>query len=499
MIHLNKPIQSLSFLLILIGTNLFRSPWMIRGQSSGCPTPMPCTCNKNTKGLVISCEGVRLEILGKVFDNLQKTGQTLMYLTMKNNHMQTFPNSLLGDIDVRHLMAHQCSIVSVDRLAFSKLTDKIETIDFSQNKFVQVPSDALNGLKSLVSLNLNFNLIDTIHENAFDGLDSLLRLTLYGNKITHIHPNAFVGAGYNLTRIDLGGNRLTTIPAQSLRILKSVQLLLLHENGIQSLSSNDFLNWQSSDKLDMLNLAHNSISKLEKNLFVEWTTLNSLDFESNQISSIDSNTFYGIQDTLEWLKLGENQLNEIPYEALKNLTKLRELDLRGNHIQIVHSSSFDDFGQNIKFLNLQRNKISKIETGAFDNLESLQQLNLKANRLKHIPMKLYEPLVNRKTHMSFHDNPLICTCEMKWYQRWLTEQSPNDPTQPSNQRELRCELFINHTTEVLSTINNIPSHISVETMFEQLRCSTDRILPIFLVMNVLFLVALVFAVDVPPF
>lgn len=61
-----------------------------------------------------------------------------MYLTMKNNHMQTFPNSLLGDIDVRHLMAHQCSIVSVDRLAFSKLTDKIETIDFSQNKFVQV-------------------------------------------------------------------------------------------------------------------------------------------------------------------------------------------------------------------------------------------------------------------------------------------------------------------------------------------------------------------------
>lgn len=108
-------------------------------------------------------------------------------------------------------------------------------------------------------------------------------------------------------------------------------------------------------------------------------------------------------------------------------------------------------------------------------------------------------IVNYLIFDLYLDNPLICTCEMKWYQRWLTEQSPNDPTQPSNQRELRCELLINHTTEVLSTINNIPSHISVEAMFEQLRCSTDRILPIFLVMNVLFLVALVFAVDVPPF
>lgn len=82
--------------------------------------------------------GVRLEILREVFENVQQTGQTLVYLKMKNNQMPTFPSFLLSKIDLRHLMAHKCGIAIIDNSAFSGLENKLESIDFSENRLTQV-------------------------------------------------------------------------------------------------------------------------------------------------------------------------------------------------------------------------------------------------------------------------------------------------------------------------------------------------------------------------
>lgn len=61
-----------------------------------------------------------------------------MYLRMKNNHLQKFPSDLLNNLDVRHLMAHKCNMIDVDTNAFSSLHNKIQSIDFSKNKFKEV-------------------------------------------------------------------------------------------------------------------------------------------------------------------------------------------------------------------------------------------------------------------------------------------------------------------------------------------------------------------------
>ena len=71
---------------------------------------------------------------------------------------------------------------------------------------------------------------------AFTGLTSLLRLSLFGNKINLIDPLAFDGIGGNLTRINLGGNLLTSVPTASLKDLQSLQVhkilysLLIHSS-----------------------------------------------------------------------------------------------------------------------------------------------------------------------------------------------------------------------------------------------------------------------------
>lgn len=84
-----------------------------------------------------------------------------MYLKMKNNHMHTFPSYLLSKIDVRHLMAHKCSIELVDRSAFSGLEDKLESIDFSDNNFTQVRSSIFTLFIFQLKLLFFFNAINT--------------------------------------------------------------------------------------------------------------------------------------------------------------------------------------------------------------------------------------------------------------------------------------------------------------------------------------------------
>lgn len=128
------------------------------GSGNSCPVRSlikPCLCNEITKGLEIICEGVQLEMLKEIFDRLpvnnnNKNGvaggsehqknqrTTIMYLKMKNNHIHSFPARLLNNINVRHLMAHNCNMIAVDSDAFLSIHDQIESLDLSHNKFQKV-------------------------------------------------------------------------------------------------------------------------------------------------------------------------------------------------------------------------------------------------------------------------------------------------------------------------------------------------------------------------
>lgn len=85
--------------------------------------------------------GVQLDSLKEVFEHLQSTGQTIMYLKMKNNNLRTFPSSLLNNMTVIHLMAHQCNMANVEQFAFFSIRDEIESLDLSHNKLTKVKFD----------------------------------------------------------------------------------------------------------------------------------------------------------------------------------------------------------------------------------------------------------------------------------------------------------------------------------------------------------------------
>lgn len=97
---------------------------------------------------------------------------------------------------------------------------------------LQIPTEAFEALKALVSLNLSLNRITMLRSESFRGLVSLIRLTLYGNRLHTLDSAAFLSCGNNLTRLNIGRNNLTRIPAEALALIVGLQHLDLHENNI---------------------------------------------------------------------------------------------------------------------------------------------------------------------------------------------------------------------------------------------------------------------------
>ena len=158
------------------------------------------------------------------FENIAHSGLTATFLKLTHNQLESFPAFFFKGLSVIHLIAHYNNLSSIHEDAFDGFQDKLESLDLSQNSLTRVPTQSLRGLTSLVSLNLNYNILEVLPGNSFTGLISLLRLSIYGNRLKSIDPLAFNGIGGNLTRINLGANRLTVIPSESLKNLTSLQV-----------------------------------------------------------------------------------------------------------------------------------------------------------------------------------------------------------------------------------------------------------------------------------
>lgn len=62
----------------------------------------------------------------------------------------------------------------------------------------------------------------------------------------------------------------------------------------------------------------------------------------------------------------------------------------------------------------------------FDNLNSLQTLNLQNNKLMHIPEEITETVIDTLGVIDISDNPLICTCDLRWFSYWLKNLKDKD-------------------------------------------------------------------------
>ncbi|XP_034939281.1 leucine-rich repeat-containing protein 70-like [Chelonus insularis] len=436
----------LCLLFVFVGSSLTQT-------IQHCPKPAdisPCSCSVKKNGLDIICEFTdHVHINNAITALKQQQNAIIFYLKLRHNSFPKLQGFVFLGLVVQHLTIHNSSLATVEESSLSSIGKGLTQLDLSQNYLTYVPSSALVNLHSLIILNLNRNKIKELHARSFAGLDTLEILSLYENKISSIDPDAFTGLDdRKLKRLNLGGNQLTSVPTSALSSLDVLKKLELQENKITSIQEGDFEGLKS---LDSLVLSHNQIREVPARVFSHLTQLNSLELEGNLINYVDPDAFIGLEENLQYLKLNENNLHIIPSDALRRLHRLRHLELKSNNITVLSDDAFTSYGDSISFLNLQKNLIKTLPVMIFENLNSLQALNLGNNKLTHIPEETIEDVLDTLVMIDITDNPLICTCDLRWFPYWLKNLKGQDDDTMSKKRTV-CTMLPENREYALQNI-----------------------------------------------
>lgn len=133
-----------------------------------------------------------------------------------------------------------------------------------------------------------------------------------------------------------------------------------------------------------LSFQRNGLRSIEPRSF--WGTgLKGIEISDNFLTSLDVDSFYGLENSLRELNLRNNRLMSIPTEALNRLARLQILNLNHNQINELSVESGSDFPSNLnvslRVLLLANNGLNIISQYAFRNCKSLELLDLSGNNI----------------------------------------------------------------------------------------------------------------------
>ena len=258
-------------------------------------------------------------------------------------------------------------------------------------------------------------------------LFQLKRLALEGLLIEQIDPQSFLESRGVLEILDLNGNRLSSIPAEALSILKRLKSLDLQNNKIRRIGPNDILNLTS---LFRLQLGNNLITEIPANSFIgQINSLHSLNLQENLIKTLPTlhlrkiRYLYlnrcslvtmvlpllstGLESMYLHVFLQDNGLKFINSSVLST-ANYNTLDLSHNSLSIavICFSIWKDM--NISHLHLRFNNLTKIPRGCFSHLINLLSLHMSFNQMSHIEINAFKGLIHlRVLYLSYNNLEVI--------------------------------------------------------------------------------------------
>ncbi|XP_063595777.1 relaxin receptor 2-like [Penaeus indicus] len=198
-----------------------------------------------------------------------------------------------------------------------------------QNNSVGLRRNCLARYPRLTLLHLESNNLTQLPDGAFLGLNHLRRLFLMNNALRELTPDALEGLT-SLVDLDLTTNLVSDFDSLMSHLPKLESLWLNHN---QVTLEGRSVSPRSRHLLE-LSLENNLIKKLTKDSLRGLTGLTSLYLRHNQIRSIDSGTFLQQRRLLD-LELNYNFLSHLADEMFTGLKSLVSLNLDGNPLQIL--------------------------------------------------------------------------------------------------------------------------------------------------------------------
>lgn len=400
--------------------------------------PIRCTCDENK--LSVDCKEASLDLVPITLN------PSILELYLPRNNIKSITSSLHF---YRKLLFLDLSANSLSSLESGNFISQkaLKVLILNNNRISALDSGCFQGLENLRILTMSSNSLKGISRNSLTPLKHLEKLDISRNELISeaLHPLAFDSLKHNLKTLDLSHNRMSFLPEKTFY-------------GLSNLSS--------------LNLAFNGIGRSEEeegvlrnNSFVHLTSLTELNLESNQIHSLQSHTFLGLENSLESLDLSSNHLEIIPTTALSILSKLSRLSISRNRIIVLTNNCLQGLSDLKTFVLKNDDNLRAIEVDAFSsnpllekisldycpNLKSLheetflvqrqsslRQVSLRANGLSKLPRHLLD--WNNLVFLDVRGNPFNCSdvCFVKWLSGVLHNNN-NKSVSDESLRETLCQ------------------------------------------------------------
>ena len=176
------------------------------------------------RGLEDTLQGVNLadNDLSEVPVETLRTLRLLNSLDLTNNKIQYVPNNAFVTIRLKTLKLSDNNLTIADG-AFSGLEQSLKNLNLKGCSLKEVPK-ALSSLAGLAFLDLAQNSIRELGDGLLSDLSSLTALNLERNVIQTLHPAVFYGVNDTLSSLSLLNNLLTSYPTQAITSLSELRV-----------------------------------------------------------------------------------------------------------------------------------------------------------------------------------------------------------------------------------------------------------------------------------
>ncbi|XP_075169491.1 leucine-rich repeat domain-containing glycoprotein 150 [Haematobia irritans] len=389
----------------------------------------PDTFANNKKLRMLTISGNDLSVMSSVHYLLKSSSIEELDLS-RNNLMELNPNAFSQLSNIIYINLSQNNLAKIPEHVFDKI-ETIEELDLSYNSLTTLPPSIFNrtalailhlkynsitndlrfGTVDLQQLDLSFNQIHIVHHGMFDKMTSLTNLNLKGNGLTKVQADSFLTLK-NLRHIDLSINELDQISSMMFYKNSELDVIRLNDNprlsqlptdGFRSyngyftvyyldvsncaISSLGHKTFSTMPHLATLKLAWNNINNLDKDTFSNLKKLNDLDLSNNLIAKLDELLFMNNNDLIK-LNLAGNPIHKLSVRLFLPLHKLRELDVSDCELKSLLTGNQYGVGRKYKFyetlrsFNVSSNQIHKIHSSDIRPFKNLRSLDLTLNPLK---------------------------------------------------------------------------------------------------------------------
>lgn len=428
----------------------------------------------------IRLDGNYLTDIGGLFAKLPN----LVWLNISDNRLEWFDYAMIPT-GLQWLDIHANRIAELGNYFEIESQLSLSTFDASSNRLTEITGSAIPN--SVEMLYLNDNLISKVQSYTFFKKPNLTRVDLYGNKITSLDPNSlrisavpqdksvpefFIGGNPLecdctmewLQKINTG-NRARTQP--KLMDLDSIYCKLLYNRGnayvaLVEAASHQFLCKYDFHCFALCHCCDFDACDCEMTCPNNCTCYHDQSWSANVVECSNAGYINTLPERIPMeatqLYLDGNDIKMLPSHAFIGRKRLKILFLNSSNIEAIQNRTFNGLKE-LEVLHLDHNHLKSLEGQEFDGLDNLRELHINNNKIRHVGKEMFNHMARLKL-LHLHNNKLIMLSV------WQINPTVTEITLSYNPWSCDCE-YTEMFREWMKRVNSITDISSVKCIYSK--------------------------------